>query len=92
MVELGEEEREKLSVLDSLTGCPRPEDTLLFAVPVCGPYTALQNYKYKVKLIPGIYARDCTAASCGGGSGSAGPRGKGWGEDMLLFVVPVCGP
>lgn len=29
-------------VLDSLTGIPRPDDVLLFAVPVCGPYNSLQ--------------------------------------------------
>ncbi|XP_041132215.1 nuclear export mediator factor NEMF-like [Polyodon spathula] len=47
----GPEEGENL--LDSLTGQPHPEDVLLFAVPVCSPYTALTNYKYKVKLTPG---------------------------------------
>jgi len=46
-------DQERLSVVDSLTGCPRPEDTLLFAVAACGPYDALANYKYKVKLTPG---------------------------------------
>uniref|UniRef100_A0A673ZCU3 Ribosome quality control complex subunit NEMF n=1 Tax=Salmo trutta TaxID=8032 RepID=A0A673ZCU3_SALTR len=44
-------EAEKL--LNSLTGQPHPEDVLLFAVPVCAPYTALSNYKHKVKLTPG---------------------------------------
>ncbi|KAK1158708.1 hypothetical protein AOXY_G22440 [Acipenser oxyrinchus oxyrinchus] len=47
----GPEEGENL--LNSLTGQPHPEDVLLFAVPVCSPYTALTNYKYKVKLTPG---------------------------------------
>ncbi|XP_059675361.1 ribosome quality control complex subunit NEMF isoform X1 [Gavia stellata] len=47
-VEEGEE-----ALLDSLTGQPHPEDILLFAVPVCAPYTAMTNYKYKVKLTPG---------------------------------------
>eukprot|EP00878_Enallax_costatus_P027775 GHUV01029928.1.p3 GENE.GHUV01029928.1~~GHUV01029928.1.p3 ORF type:complete len:131 (+),score=46.18 GHUV01029928.1:952-1344(+) len=42
-----------LKELDSLTGCPRPDDVLMYAVPVCGPYAALANYKYKVKLTPG---------------------------------------
>lgn len=32
--------------LDCLTGQPHPDDVLLFAVPVCAPYTALSNYKY----------------------------------------------
>uniref|UniRef100_A0A8C7QZQ3 Ribosome quality control complex subunit NEMF n=1 Tax=Oncorhynchus mykiss TaxID=8022 RepID=A0A8C7QZQ3_ONCMY len=40
-------------LLNSLTGQPHPEDVLLFAVPVCAPYTALSNYKHKVKLTPG---------------------------------------
>uniref|UniRef100_A0A1A7WC97 Ribosome quality control complex subunit NEMF n=1 Tax=Iconisemion striatum TaxID=60296 RepID=A0A1A7WC97_9TELE len=47
----GAEEAENL--LTSLTGQPHPEDVLLFAVPTCAPYTALSNYKYKVKLTPG---------------------------------------
>ncbi|KAH8552205.1 hypothetical protein BGW37DRAFT_424420 [Umbelopsis sp. PMI_123] len=42
-----------LSVLDSLTAQPVPEDILHFAIPVCAPYTALQKFKYKVKLVPG---------------------------------------
>ncbi|XP_008635550.1 PREDICTED: nuclear export mediator factor NEMF isoform X1 [Corvus brachyrhynchos] len=41
------------ALLDSLTGQPQPEDILLFAVPICAPYTAMTNYKYKVKLTPG---------------------------------------
>uniref|UniRef100_A0A3P9I5L2 Ribosome quality control complex subunit NEMF n=1 Tax=Oryzias latipes TaxID=8090 RepID=A0A3P9I5L2_ORYLA len=47
----GVEEAENL--LTSLTGQPHCEDVLLFAVPVCAPYTALSNYKHKVKLTPG---------------------------------------
>ncbi|XP_029316522.1 ribosome quality control complex subunit NEMF isoform X2 [Cottoperca gobio] len=47
----GAEEVENL--LTSLSGQPHPEDVLLFAVPVCAPYTALSNYKHKVKLTPG---------------------------------------
>ncbi|CAJ1073402.1 nuclear export mediator factor Nemf-like isoform X1 [Xyrichtys novacula] len=47
----GVEEAENL--LTSLTGQPHAEDVLLFAVPVCAPYTALSNYKHKVKLTPG---------------------------------------
>ncbi|XP_017271414.1 nuclear export mediator factor NEMF [Kryptolebias marmoratus] len=41
------------NLLTSLSGQPHAEDVLLFAVPVCAPYTALTNYKYKVKLTPG---------------------------------------
>ena len=40
--------------LNKLTGLPRPDDTLLFAVPICAPYAAVKNYKYKVKLTPGV--------------------------------------
>ncbi|XP_070697951.1 ribosome quality control complex subunit NEMF [Pempheris klunzingeri] len=47
----GAEEAENL--LTSLTGQPHPEDVLLFAVPVCAPYTTLSNHKHKVKLTPG---------------------------------------
>lgn len=45
------EESEKL--LTSLSGQPHPEDVLLFSIPFCAPYTAMTNYKYKVKLTPG---------------------------------------
>ncbi|KAI9122760.1 hypothetical protein K1719_005649 [Acacia pycnantha] len=51
--EIGEEEKEKLNDVDYLTGNPLPNDILLYAVPVCGPYTAVQSYKYRVKIIPG---------------------------------------
>jgi hypothetical protein len=42
-----------LKELDSLTGIPRADDVLMYAVPVVGPYAALANYKFKVKLTPG---------------------------------------
>ena len=51
--EIGEEERERLNELDFLTGNPLPIDILSYAVPVCGPYNAVQSYKYRVKVIPG---------------------------------------
>lgn len=51
--EIGEEEKMKLNDLDYLTGNPLPSDILLYAVPVCGPYNALQTYKYRVKITPG---------------------------------------
>ncbi|KAL1803663.1 hypothetical protein ACET3Z_032310 [Daucus carota] len=55
--EIGEEEKEKLNDVDYLTGNPLPTDILLYAVPVCGPYNALQSYKYRVKIIPGTAKR-----------------------------------
>ncbi|KYN21553.1 Serologically defined colon cancer antigen 1 like protein [Trachymyrmex cornetzi] len=47
----------EVDMLDQLTGKPVSEDELLFAVPVVAPYNTLQNYKFKVKLIPGIGKR-----------------------------------
>ncbi|XP_030834468.1 nuclear export mediator factor Nemf isoform X1 [Strongylocentrotus purpuratus] len=44
---------ESVSVLDTLTGCPDPEDLLMFAIPVCAPYNVMNSYKFKVKLTPG---------------------------------------
>lgn len=51
--EVDEEEKGKLTEIDQLTGCPFQDDVLLYAVPVCAPYSVLQKYKYKVKLTPG---------------------------------------
>ncbi|XP_050220499.1 uncharacterized protein LOC126670725 [Mercurialis annua] len=51
--EIGEEDKEKLNDVDYLTGKPLASDILLYAVPVCGPYSAVQSYKYRVKLVPG---------------------------------------
>lgn len=60
-----EEEEEELSksgidskkIISSLISNPNPTDNLLYAIPVCGPYTTLQGYKYKVKIIPGTTKR-----------------------------------
>ncbi|GJX59133.1 nuclear export mediator factor NEMF [Tanacetum coccineum] len=48
-----EDEKEKLTDVDYVTGIPLSNDTLMYAVPVCAPYTALQSYEYRVKIIPG---------------------------------------
>ena len=42
-----------LDLVDALTGRPTASDQLLFAVCVCAPYSALVEYKYRVKLLPG---------------------------------------
>ncbi|XP_008828083.1 nuclear export mediator factor NEMF [Nannospalax galili] len=42
------------NLFDSLTGQPHPEDVLMFAIPICAPYTTMTSYKYKVKLTPGV--------------------------------------
>ncbi|GAV71665.1 zf-CCHC domain-containing protein/DUF814 domain-containing protein/FbpA domain-containing protein/DUF3441 domain-containing protein [Cephalotus follicularis] len=55
--EIGEEEKGRLNDVDYLTGNPLPSDILLYAVPVCGPYSAVQSYKYRVKIIPGTAKR-----------------------------------
>lgn len=51
-------------MLDSLTGVPYAEDELLFAIPVVAPYTALSNYKYKLKLTPGNTKRGKASKTC----------------------------
>nr|GEX29811.1 hypothetical protein [Tanacetum cinerariifolium] len=50
---IGEDKKEKLIDVDYMTGNPLPSDILLYAVPVCAPYTALQSYKLRVKIISG---------------------------------------
>ncbi len=45
------------SLLELLTGQPVADDTLMFALPFCAPYSALTKYKYKAKLIPGTQKR-----------------------------------
>ncbi|KAI9314042.1 hypothetical protein BX666DRAFT_2020220 [Dichotomocladium elegans] len=57
IIMLEAEEAANLSVVDSLTPNPTADDIIHFAVPVCAPYTALQKYKYKVKLTPGSLKR-----------------------------------
>jgi len=50
---LDEQEGKLADELEKLTGIPMTSDVLLYAVPVCGPFAALKNLKYKVKLTPG---------------------------------------
>ncbi|KAE8685782.1 hypothetical protein F3Y22_tig00111092pilonHSYRG00037 [Hibiscus syriacus] len=59
--EIGEEEKGRLHDVDYLTGNPLPNDILLYAVPICGPYSAVQSYKYHVKIVPGTAkkGKDC---------------------------------
>ncbi|KAF2640381.1 hypothetical protein P280DRAFT_34630 [Massarina eburnea CBS 473.64] len=49
--------RSNLLALDSFTGRPLPNDTLLSAIPVCAPWSALASYKYKAKMQPGALKR-----------------------------------
>jgi hypothetical protein len=46
-----------VKVIESLTGMPLTDDNLLFAIPVCAPYSSMHNYKYKVKVLPGFNRR-----------------------------------
>lgn len=58
---MDEEDREKLTEIDSLTGEPREDDIILFSIPVCAPYASLKRYKYKVKVLPGAQKRGKSA-------------------------------
>ncbi|CAI8001853.1 Nuclear export mediator factor Nemf [Geodia barretti] len=67
--QLDDTEKDQLSILDSFTGSPVPEDIMIYAIPVCAPYTAVTSYKYagpslhlvvyayRVKLVPGTNKR-----------------------------------
>lgn len=48
-----EEEAEGADFFDAFTGSPSPHDLVLFAMPMCAPYSSLNKYIYKVKLTPG---------------------------------------
>lgn len=45
--------QDNLTALDALTGNPRGDDLLVFAMAFCAPYTVIQHFKYKVKIQPG---------------------------------------
>ena len=45
--------RTSLLELHALTGIPRSDDVLSWAVPVCAPYAALASFKFKAKVTPG---------------------------------------
>uniref|UniRef100_A0A6G1SM14 Nuclear export mediator factor Nemf n=1 Tax=Aceria tosichella TaxID=561515 RepID=A0A6G1SM14_9ACAR len=51
-------------LIDTLTESPTAEDVLLYSIPMCGPYSALQSFKYKVKVVPGANKRGKAAKSC----------------------------
>ena len=60
-------DRHQLRELDSLTGCPTPEDVLLYALPMAAPYVALQGYKLRVKITPGSQRKGKAARQVGCG-------------------------
>lgn len=62
MVEDEEEEKavgeDELGIIDALTGNLRGNfENVLYAVPVAGPITALQNFSFRLKLTPGSLKR-----------------------------------
>ncbi|TPX46340.1 hypothetical protein SeMB42_g03741 [Synchytrium endobioticum] len=57
------EEDVSMNYLDSLTGNPHEDDTVLFAMPVCAPFSALIKYKFRVKLVPGSLKKGKAAKS-----------------------------
>ena len=50
---LDDKDRESVTFLDALTGIPREDDVIHFAMAVCAPLSAMSNYKYRVKMLPG---------------------------------------
>jgi predicted ribosome quality control (RQC) complex YloA/Tae2 family protein len=50
--------------LSKFTGLPMDDDTLLYAIPVCAPYSSLNKYMYKVKLTPGSLKRGKAVKQC----------------------------
>lgn len=50
-------ENTDVSEIDKLTGIPKPNDSLVFAIPMLSPYTTIQSSKYKVKLQSGPMKR-----------------------------------
>lgn len=44
---------EDAKIVNELCSKPIEDDSLLYVVPVCAPYFAMQKYKYKVKITPG---------------------------------------
>lgn len=48
---------------DTLTGQPVAEDTVMFAVPMCGPWTALQSFKYKVRVQAPVFFSSVAVAT-----------------------------
>lgn len=45
--------KDELDQVNHLTALPHPDDILLHAVPVLGPYSSMHNWRYKVKITPG---------------------------------------
>lgn len=46
-----------VSEIDKLSGIPKSNDQLLFAIPMLAPYTTINTNKYKAKVTPGTLKR-----------------------------------
>lgn len=55
-----------VSEIDKLTGNPRANDGLLFAIPMLAPYTTITTNKYKAKVQPGTFKRGKAAKTVRG--------------------------
>ncbi len=53
IAEMTPEELASMDDVSTITGYPKDEDVLLYCIPCCGPYSAIQSFKYRVKLTPG---------------------------------------
>ena len=73
------------TVLERLFGTVQPEDELIHAIPVCGPYGALSSCQLKAKIVPGSMKRGKAAKLCAtmfGGSGESAVK-------KLVKLIPV---
>lgn len=43
--------------LDCFTGVPLGDDALLEVLPIIAPYRSVHNYKFRVKITPGIFKK-----------------------------------
>lgn len=57
LMELERLEVETSDVLNLLTAIPTPDDAVEYALPVCAPYSAVSQYRYRVKMMPGSMKR-----------------------------------
>lgn len=49
--------QEEISIIDSLVSNPLFDESPLLVLAVCGPYSTMQKFKYKVKITPGTGKR-----------------------------------
>jgi hypothetical protein len=47
--------------LSELTSQPHVDDTMMFALPMVAPYSTMQKFKFKVKMVPGTNKKGKTA-------------------------------